>query len=72
MNTKIPALPSLPGDPLALEALVDAGAAMNGLTVDPAYRAGVKVHLNAVTNAAKVVLAFEVKDDAEPAPVFRP
>lgn len=69
---KKPALPSLPSDPLALEALIDAGAAMNGLTVDPAYRAGVKVHLNAVTNAAKAVLAFEVKDGAEPGPVFQP
>lgn len=72
MDTKKPALPSLPADPAALDAFIEAGAALSGLTVDPAYRAGVKIHLNAVTNAAKAVLAFEVKDDAEPGPVFRP
>jgi hypothetical protein len=72
VNTKKPAAPSLPADPAALEAFIDAGAAMNGLVVDPAYRPGVKIHLNAVTNAAKLVLAFDVEDDAEPAPVFRP
>ena len=64
--------PSLPADPASLEAFIDAGAAMNALTVEPAYRAGVKIHLTAVTNAAKLVLAFEVEDDAEPGPVFRP
>jgi len=63
---------SIPGDPAALDAFVDAGAALSGLAIDPAYRPGVKVHLNAVTNAAKLVLAFEIEDDAEPAPVFRP
>jgi hypothetical protein len=72
LNTKKPAAPSIPADPAALEAFIDAGAALNGLAVDPAYRTGVKVHLNAVTNAAKLVLAFELEDDAEPAPVFRP
>jgi hypothetical protein len=72
VDTKKPALPSLPADPAALDAFIEAGAALSGLTVDPAYRAGVKIHLNAVTNAAKAVLAFEVKDDAEPGPVFRP
>ena len=72
MNTKKPAAPAIPADPAALEAFIDAGAAMNGLTVDPAYREGVKIHLNAVTNAAKLVLAFELEDDAEPGPVFKP
>lgn len=65
-------LPSIPADPAALEAFIDAATALSGLTIDPAYRDGVKIHLNAVTNAAKAVLAFEVEDDAEPAPVFRP
>lgn len=45
---------------------------MSGLTVDPAYRVGVKIHLGAVTNAAKLVLAQKLADDAEPGPVFRP
>jgi len=64
--------PSLPSDPAALDAFIDAGASLCGLTVEPAYRAGVKVHLGAVTNAAKAVLAFEIEDEAEPGPVFRP
>ena len=64
--------PSLPSDPAALDAFIDAGAALCGLTVEPAYRTGVKVHLGAVTNAAKAVLAFEIEDEAEPGPVFRP
>lgn len=72
MHTKKLATPSLPADPAALEAFIDTTAAMNGLSVDPAYRNGVRTHLNAVTNAAKLVLAFEVEDDAEPGPVFRP
>jgi hypothetical protein len=63
---------ALPADPAALEAFIDAGAAMSGLSVDQAYREGVKVHLNAVTNAARLVLAVDLEDDAEPAPVFRP
>ncbi|MBX3518593.1 MAG: DUF4089 domain-containing protein [Xanthobacteraceae bacterium] len=57
---------------MALEAFIDTGAAMCGLSIDPAYREGVKVHLNAVTNAARLVLAVDLEDDAEPAPVFRP
>jgi hypothetical protein len=72
LNTKQPAGPSLPSDPAAFDALIDAGAALSGLTVEPGYRAGVKVHLHAVTNAAKLVLAADVEDDAEPGPVFRP
>ena len=72
MNTKKPAAPAIPADPAALEAFIDAGAALNGLAVDPTYREGVKIHLNAVTNAAKLVLASELEDDAEPGPVFKP
>lgn len=71
MNRTKPAA-ALPADPAALESFIDAGAAMSGLIVDLAYREGVKVHLGAVTNAAKLVLAVELEDDAEPAPVFRP
>jgi hypothetical protein len=67
-----PASPALPADPAALEAFIDAGAAACGLTIDPAYMPGVKANLNAVTSTAKLVLAFEIEDDAEPAPVFRP
>jgi hypothetical protein len=72
LNEKKNSAPSLPADPAALEAFIDAGAALSGLAVEPAFRQGVKVHLNAVTNAAKIVLAFETDDGTEPGPVFRP
>jgi hypothetical protein len=72
LNEKKNSTASLSADPAALEAFIDAGAALSGLTVEPAFRPGVKVHLNAVTNAAKLVLAFKTDDEAEPGPVFRP
>jgi hypothetical protein len=66
------AMPSIPDDPAGLDAFIDTGAALSGLAVEPGYRQGVKIHLGAVTNAAKLVLAFETEDEAEPGPVFRP
>jgi len=72
LQSRKPNLPSIPEDPAALAAFIDTGAAMNGLTVAPAYREGVKIHLNAVTNAAKLVLSHKLADDAEPGPVFEP
>jgi hypothetical protein len=68
---KNPIALNLPADPAALDAFVDAGAAIVGLKIDPAYRDGVKLHLNATMNAAKLVLSFDAEDDAEPGPVFR-
>jgi hypothetical protein len=61
----------LPTDEAKLDAFVETGAALAGLTIDPAYREGVKLHLNATGNAAKLVLSCELEDDAEPGPVFR-
>lgn len=61
----------LPADEAKLDAFVETGAALAGLTIDPAYRAGVKLNLNATVNAAKLGLCYELEDDAEPAPVFR-
>ncbi len=72
MQNKKTSAPSILDDAAALDAFIDAGAAMSGLAVDPAYRPGVKIHLNAVTNAAKLVLAHKIADDAEPGPVFEP
>ena len=39
--------------------------------IDPAYRDGVKLNMHATANAARLVLEFELDDEAEPAPVFR-
>lgn len=63
---------TLPATTAELDAFIDAGTALSGVKVDPAYREGVRTHLAAITNAASLVLAFEVEDDAEPAPVFHP
>jgi len=63
--------PLPPVDDIALEAHIDAAPALVGLSIDPAYRDGVKTHLRATANAARLVLAFPLDDEAEPAPVFR-
>jgi len=54
------------------EAMVDAMAPFLGLTVEDEYRAGIVQHLNAAWIIAQSVLGVELKDDAEPAPVYRP
>lgn len=54
------------------DAMIDALAPFLGLTVEPEYREGVKAHLRAAQTIAADVLAFEMPDDAEPAPVYRP
>ncbi len=71
MDKKSPSA-TLPADPAELDGFIDAAAGLNGLVIDPAYRAGVRIHLHAVTNAAKLVVPFTLEDDSEPAPVFRP
>lgn len=54
------------------DALIDAVAAYAGLPVLEEYRAGVRFHLTAARAIVADVLAFELEDDAEPAPVYRP
>ena len=54
------------------EAMMDAMAACLGLTLEPGYRDGVAAHLMAAHAIAQDVLAFELDDEAEPAPVYRP
>lgn len=64
--------PPLAGlDGAALDAHIDAAPALVGLAVDKKCREGVKLHLDALANAARLVLEFELADEAEPAPVFR-
>jgi Protein of unknown function (DUF4089) len=52
-------------------AVVDAMAPALGLTVDPAWRGEVIAHWLATARAARLVLAFPLEDELEPAPVFR-
>lgn len=59
-------------DDAAIDRLIDAMAPLSGVQVDPAYREGIKTHLKAVAGAAKQVLGFDLEDESEPGPVFRP
>jgi hypothetical protein len=52
------------------DALVAASARALGLTIDPAWLAGVKFNLQLIFRHAALVDEFVLPDDAEPAPVF--
>lgn len=54
------------------DAVIDAMAPYLGLTVLPAYRAGVAQHLTAAHRIAGPLLDLPLDDEAEPAPVFTP
>ena len=54
--------------PLALSSPASAQAL--GLTLDPAWQAGVKFNLQLILRHAALVDEFALPDDAEPAPVF--
>jgi Protein of unknown function (DUF4089) len=54
------------------EVLMDQMAKFVGLTIEPQYRAGVVQHLRAARKIAEPLLAFELDDESEPAPVFKP
>jgi hypothetical protein len=54
----------------AVDAMIAASAQALGLTLDPAWRAGIKFNLQLVLRHAALVDEFSLPDDAEPAPVF--
>lgn len=53
-----------------LQAWIEAGAALLGIPVDPAWRADILLHLRISLGHAGNVLQFPLPDEAEPAPVF--
>ena len=55
-----------------LDPLIDAAAGALALPVDPAWKPAVRANLEVTLRFARNVAAFELPDDAEPAPVFRP
>ncbi|MEM1287170.1 MAG: DUF4089 domain-containing protein [Pseudomonadota bacterium] len=57
-------------DEQQVEALVEAFLIYLQLPLDEAYRAGIILHLMAAQGIAAPLLAFELPDDAEPAPIF--
>jgi hypothetical protein len=54
-----------------LDAWIDAGTALLGIPVEPAWRAAIRLHLTITFGHAATVLAFDLSDEADPAPVFR-
>ena len=57
--------------PDRLDDLIDVAAAALALPLEPAWKPGVRGHLEVTFRLAKLVEEFELSDDAEPAPVFR-
>jgi hypothetical protein len=53
-----------------IEDLMVASAQALGLTIEPAWRDSVRFHLRLVLDHAARVDAFDLPDDAEPAPLF--
>ncbi len=64
------AKPPVPAPPFDVEACIDAAAPMLGLTISPAQRPGVALHLATTMRIASVFMDVELSDDAEPAPVY--
>ena len=54
-----------------IETLVAASAAALALTIDPAWREGVKRNLRVILEHAALVDRFSLPDEIEAAPVFR-
>ena len=59
-------------DDATLDAVVDANIAWLNLTVVPNWRPAIKQSLVALAGAIQAVEAFDLPDEAEPAPVFEP
>jgi hypothetical protein len=58
-----------PNDPL--DDFITAAADALALPVEPAWRPAVRANLDVTLRLAAQVEAFELPDDAEPAPIFR-
>jgi hypothetical protein len=55
---------------LNLDAFMEASAQALDLPLEPAWKAGVRANLEVTFRLAGTVAAFELPDEAEPAPVF--
>ena len=62
----------MPEEDFDVEVYIDAAAALIGLPIDPEHRPGVILNLQRIAQMAALVAEFELPDEAEPAPVFRP
>jgi hypothetical protein len=57
--------------PDPLDDLIVAAANALALTVDPAWKPAVRANLQVIFAQAALVTAFDLPDDAEPAPIFK-
>lgn len=57
-------------DEETLDTLIDSGALALGLTIQTAWKPAIKANLEVTLRLAATVDAFELPDEAEPAPVF--
>jgi hypothetical protein len=55
----------------ALTDFIQAGTALLGLPFDAAWESSVRGHLRVTLRHGALVEAFELPDEAEPAPVFK-
>ena len=58
-------------DDAALDAGIDAGTAQLGIQMKPEWRASVRLHLRISLGHATAILAADLADHLDPAPVFR-
>ena len=58
-------------DEAALDALIDAGAALLGIEMKPEWRQAVRMHLAISLGAARRCSTADMDDHLDPAPVFR-
>jgi hypothetical protein len=54
-----------------LNVWIDAGTALLGIPIRQKWRATIRLHLGITLDHASAVLAFELPDESDPAPVFR-
>jgi hypothetical protein len=60
-----------PSRPDVLDDLIVAAANPLALTIEPAWKPAVRANLQVIFAQAALVTAFELPDDAEPAPIFK-
>ncbi|OYW59709.1 MAG: hypothetical protein B7Y70_00635 [Rhizobiales bacterium 35-68-8] len=70
MTASTPPLPRV--EERDLERLLDGAIGAYGLGVEPAWHREAMANLRSVADAAHFVMAADLGDEAEPAPVFRP
>ncbi len=58
-------------DEAVLDALIDAGTPLLGISVKPEWRAAVRMHLAISLGHVATVLEADLSDHLDPAPVFR-